>query len=56
MVKVVINGNRLVMEHAQVLEHKCWNTEAESQMQKHIAETELELMLKHSAVTAETQQ
>jgi hypothetical protein len=23
MVKVVIDGNRLVMEHAQVLEHKC---------------------------------
>jgi hypothetical protein len=39
----------------QVLEHKCWNTEAELQMQKHNAETELELMLKHSAVTAETQ-
>ena len=23
MVKVVIDGNRLFMEHAQVLEHKC---------------------------------
>jgi hypothetical protein len=46
------------------LEHRCWNTnagtqmlnaDAETQMQKHNAETELELMLKHSAVTAETQ-
>jgi hypothetical protein len=40
----------------QMLEHRCWNTNAGSQMQKHNAETELELMLKHSAVTAETQQ
>jgi hypothetical protein len=40
----------------QVLEHKCWNTDAETQMQKHNAETELELMLKHSVDTyAETQ-
>jgi hypothetical protein len=48
MVKVVIDGNRLVMEHAQVLEHKCrytdaetqlnhrcWNTDAGTQMLKH---------------------
>ena len=39
----------------KMLEHKCWNTEAESQMQKHNDETEMELMLKHSAVIAETQ-
>jgi hypothetical protein len=55
-VKVVIDGNRLVMEHAQeMLEHRSWNADAETQIQKHNAETELELMLKHSAVTAETQ-
>jgi hypothetical protein len=40
---------------SQMLEHRCWNADAETQMQKHNAETELELMLKHSAVTAETQ-
>ena len=45
-VTVVIDGNRLVMEHAQhrscstdaetqVLEHKCWNIEAVAQMLKH---------------------
>jgi hypothetical protein len=38
-VKVVIDGNRLVMEHAhsagtQMLEHRCWNT-AGTQMLKH---------------------
>jgi hypothetical protein len=31
----------------QMLEHQCWNTDVETQM--------LELMLKHSAVTTETQ-
>jgi hypothetical protein len=36
MVKVVIDGNRLVMEHAQeMMEHKCWNTDAETQMLEH---------------------
>ena len=35
MVKVVIDGNRLVMEHAQVLEHKCWYTDAETQKLNH---------------------
>jgi hypothetical protein len=40
---------------SQMLEHRCWNADAETQMQKHNAETELELMLKHSVVTAETQ-
>jgi hypothetical protein len=39
---------------SQMLEHRCWNADTETQMQKHNAETELELMLKHSAVTAET--
>jgi hypothetical protein len=36
MVKVVIDGNRLFMEHAQetleMLEHKRWYTDAETQM------------------------
>ena len=40
MVKVVIDGNRLVMEHAhsagtQMLEHRCWNTNAGTQMLEH---------------------
>ena len=37
MVKVVIDDNRLVMEHAQVLEHRSWNTiaDAGTQMLKH---------------------
>jgi hypothetical protein len=69
-VKVVSDGNRLLWSNkrcwnwnrswntdagTQMLEHRCWNTNAETQMQKHNAETELELMLKHNAVTAETQ-
>ena len=34
MVKVVIDGNRLFMEHAQeMLEHRSWNTDAETQSQ-----------------------
>jgi hypothetical protein len=45
MVKVVIDGNRLVMEHAQ----RCWNTNADTidagtQMLKHNAGTQ---MLEH---------
>ena len=37
MVKVVIDDNRLVMEHAQVLEHRSWNTiaDAGTQLLKH---------------------
>jgi hypothetical protein len=34
-----------------MLEHKCWNTDAGTQMLKHSAETELEQKLKHSVVT-----
>ena len=34
MVKIVIDGNRLFMEHAQeMLEHRSWNTDAETQSQ-----------------------
>jgi hypothetical protein len=42
MVKVVIDDNRLVVEHAQetleMLEHQCWNTNVGTQMLKHKCE------------------
>ena len=51
----MLKHSNVMYAETQVLEHTCWNTEAESQMQKHNDETELELMLKHSAVTTKTQ-